>query len=328
MSQPTETSLRVPHERLHTFVHDAARRSGMPEAHASLLADLLIANDLRGVSSHGCAQIHRYVNEIAQGGVNPTPDVQLVHETANSLVMDGDGGLGYFPAYEGALKLIEKAEAQGMAAMVTRRHGHIGGAGLYTRLALPHDLMAFVTSGVQLGLKPDSTVFAAGGASPMSFAAPTATEPALVFDCGVTHGIQGGQSTTRDQLLEVAPGVVRRMLGFGTVCQSWGGLLAGLPVDEARADRRYTLANQGAMMFAFKVSLFTDVDVFKQEMDTYVRRVRELEPMPGTTAAHLPGDVEAVREREHRADGVPISEGLQRRLRRVADQLDLALPWA
>ena len=65
------------------------------------------------------------------GGLNPRPNVRLVQETPTSLVMDGDSGLGYFPAYQGTLRAIEKAKQQGMAAMVTRNHGHIGAAGIY-----------------------------------------------------------------------------------------------------------------------------------------------------------------------------------------------------
>src|SRR5262249_7563411 len=148
-------------------------------------------------------------------------------ETPTSLVMDGDFGLGYFPAYEGTLKAIEKAKQQGMAAMVTRNHGHIGAAGVFARMTLAHDLLTVVTSGVQLDLHAGDTVIRAAGGSPMSFSAPALNEPPLVLDCGVTHGIQGNPPD-RDELTRLAPGVVLRAIGFGTICQAWGGLLAGL----------------------------------------------------------------------------------------------------
>ena len=42
---------------------------------------------------------------------------------------------------------IKMASAQGVAMVQTRNHGHIGAAGIYTRMALGHNLLAFATSG-------------------------------------------------------------------------------------------------------------------------------------------------------------------------------------
>ncbi len=171
MKQPPADALRVPYDKLEAFVHELACRIGLPNEHATLLAQLLATNDLRGVFSHGSALMVRYAREVKRGGINPRPAVQCTHETDNSLVMEGDGGLGYFPAYEGTHKLIEKAKAQGMAAMVTRHHGHIGAAGIYARLAVAQDLLVFVTSGVQLDLESGGPVWQAAGQSPMAFGA-------------------------------------------------------------------------------------------------------------------------------------------------------------
>src|SRR4051794_26634961 len=101
---------------MQAFVREAARSAGIPDDHATLLSQLLIDCDLRGVLSHGSRQMVRYAREIRCGGVNPRPNVRAVQETPTSLLMDGDFGLGYFPAYEGTLKTIEKATQQGMAA--------------------------------------------------------------------------------------------------------------------------------------------------------------------------------------------------------------------
>ena len=123
-------------------------------ARAGLLADLLTANDLRGVISHGTAQLATYVRLLRDGTLNPEPRLEVVRETPTSLLVDGDGGLGYFPAHEGTQLLSKKAEDAGIAVLVTRNHGHFGAAGLYSRLTLQHDLLSFVTSGHQLELHP------------------------------------------------------------------------------------------------------------------------------------------------------------------------------
>lgn len=326
MDQPSASAIRVPNDLLRTFVFDAARHAEISQRQASLLADLLIAVDLRGVYSHGSRQIARYVREIRQGGINPRPNVTVAHETANSLVMDGDYGLGYFPAYEGTIKTIEKARQHGMAAMVTRHHGHIGAAGIYSRMTLEHDLLTFVTSGVQLHLSPGKSVVRAAGGSPMSFSAPALSEPPLVLDCGVTHDIQYNAPQC-GPMTQIAPRTVLRAIGFGTVCQSWGGLLAGLSIDPRRSTSTYQAANQGAMLFTFKISLFADVDQFKSEMDEYARQVRQLKPIDADHDAYLPGGVEVQTERINRRDGIPLGDEHRQDLEKLAGELGMKTPW-
>ena len=110
MNRPPENHIRVSAEELQSFVTEAAQCVGLPQDRADLLADLLTRNDLRGIFSHGTQQIATYAILMRDGKLNYNPDVSLVRETAVSALVDGDGGLGYFPAYEGTVRAIEKAK--------------------------------------------------------------------------------------------------------------------------------------------------------------------------------------------------------------------------
>ena len=326
MNQPPETFIRVPVEALQAFVAGAGQAAGLTGDRAARLAALLSDNDARGVFSHGTRQIATYARLMRDGVLNPEPEPYVVQETPASLLMDGDGGLGYFPAYEGTLKLIEKVETQGVAVLVTRNHGHFGAAGLYARLTLAHDLLSFVTSGVQLNLLPGDPVYEAAGGSPMAFSAPTEEEDPLVLDFGTMHDLYAN-SPHRDEIARRAPGLVHRAVGLGAVCQAWGGLLAGVPVDAARAQRTFTGANQGSMVVAFKVSLFTPPEQFKREMDAYVRTVKALKPFDGSEHPYLPGGVEAERERAYRRDGIPVGPEHREVLEALAAEFGFEVPW-
>src|SRR5690606_5748245 len=140
-----------------------------------------------------------------------------------------------------------------------------------------HDMLAFVTSGHQLDLKPGQPIFNAAGGSPMSFSAPADTEDPLVLDFGAMHDLYAS-SPHRDEIAQLAPGIVFRSIGMGAICQSWGGFLAGVPVDPSRAHREFSGANQGSLVMAFRIDLFMPPAQFKREMDEYVRRVKELQP--------------------------------------------------
>jgi LDH2 family malate/lactate/ureidoglycolate dehydrogenase len=130
----------------------------------------------------------------------------------------------------------------------------------------------------------------------------------------VTHDIQG-DPPQRAQLVQLAPRVVLRALGFGTICQAWGGLLTGLSLDPKR------------MLFTFKISLFADPDAFKREVDEYARQTRRLQPLEGTRGAHLPGGIEVEHEQAYRRSGVPLSKEHQHDLEKLADELRIEVPW-
>ena len=325
MNRPPEQFIRVPHERLRALVSAAGQAVGLPADRAELLAQLLTLNDLRGVFSHGTRQIATYARLMRDGRLNPDPHVEVVNETPVSLTVDGDGGLGYFPMYDGTSKLIDKVLNQGIAVLMTRNHGHFGAAGLYARMVLEHDLIAFVTSGHQLHLRPGRPLYDAAGGSPMAFCAPAGEEDDLVLDFGTMHDLYGG--SRRDELARIAPGIVLRSIGMGEICQVWGGILSGLRIDPDPPRWEWPGANQGAMMTALRIDLFLDPEEFKRQMDEYVRRVRRLNPLEGFDAAYLPGGVEAERERRYRKEGIPVGQEHQQRLEELAEELGITTPW-
>lgn len=327
MNIPPASFVRVPPAELETFATRLAEAAGMPPERAALLAELLSANDVRGVFSHGTQQLATYVRLVRDGVLNPRPEPSVVRETASSLLVDGDGGLGYFAAHEGTRRLVEKTAEADIAVLVTRNHGHFGAAGLYARMTLEHDLLCFVTSGHQLHLAAGDPVFAAAGGSPMAFTAPTGTEDPLVLDFGALHDLYA-EDPYRDEIASIAPGLVHRAIGMGAVCQAWGGLLAGVPLDPARARRTWSGANQGSMVIALRIDLFLPPAQFKAEMDAYVRAVGALEPFVPGQPTYLPGGVEAARAREARAEGVPVGDEHRALLERAAAEFGVPVPWS
>jgi L-2-hydroxycarboxylate dehydrogenase (NAD+) len=325
VNTPPNDAIRVAHQQLFEFVVSVSHTVGLPDDKARLLSHLLVDNDLRGVCSHGTTQIATYARLMRDGKLNPQPDVRVIKETAISLMLDGDGGLGYFPSYDGTRLVLEKAKQAGIAVMLTRNHGHFGAAGIYARQALGHDVLCFVTSGHQLLLKPGQPLYDAAGGSPMAFTAPTDQEDSLVLDFGAMHDLYG---PPRDELAALAPGLVLRSIGLGEVCQAWGGLLSGLRIDPDPPRWTWPGANQGSLVIAFRIDLFIEPAVFKREMDAYVRAVRHLQPLPGFSQSLLPGQIEAIRLKEYQQDGIPVGPEHRQRLEAIAAELGVPIPWS
>lgn len=334
---PKET-IRVSPQRLQEFVSAAFRNVGLSSEDADLLAYLLTLTDLRGVSNHGTVQMGSYIRQFRKGQLNPRPDVRLISESPAILIVDGDGGLGYFPAHRAVHALIDKAPAQGVAVALTRNHGHIGAAGLYSRIPMEHDLICYGISGHQMFLEPGSSIVNAAGGSPMTFAIPAGKEPPLVLDFGTMKHLYGGPERIRD-LIEAAPGLVLRSMGLGNVCQVLGGLLTGLSARSETyeavqgipfigpAKGGFPGANQGALFIALDISRFMPVEDFKREMDEYVLRARRMAPLPGYEWAGLPGGLEWEREREGRETGIPIGRAHRAALAKIGEELGVSCPF-
>ena len=327
MNRPPAEFIRVMPDRMRAFVAAAFRAVQMPAADADLLADLLTTNDLRGVFSHGTRQTVAYVRHFQRGELNPQPDVRLVRDDGSTLVFDGDGGLGYFPSHRCALALAERADERGIVAGQTRNHGHFGAAGIYSRLIAARGRIAYITSGHQLHLTPESSLRNAAGGSPMSFAIPAGEEPPIVTDFGAMHDLYDG-SPHLDELIRLAPGTVFRAIGLGAVCQALGGFLAGVPLDPRRAVRQWSGANQGAFMIAVDIARFMPLQQFQRETAEYVRTARTLKPLPGHPPAVLPGGMEWQRERECSEQGIPVGPAHQGALETLAGELGLGSPFA
>ncbi len=323
---PKEVVARVQPERLHHFASQVFQRLEMTPADADAIATLIVRNDLRGVVSHGTERIGIYVRQFQNGELNPRPHVRIVDDSGSTAIVDGDGGLGYLPAQMAAELLADKAKSQGIAAVLTRNHGHIGAAGLYSRIPAEQGLICYGTSGHQLHLKSDQLVLQAGGGSPMTFAIPEGEEHAVVLDFGTMHDFYTS-SPHVDQLFELAPGTVYRSLGLGAMCQILGGFLAGVPVDPDRADRTFSGANQGSLYIAIDINRFMPADQFKTEVDEYIRRVRAMRPMPGADVAQLPGGPEAAKEQEYRTSGIPFGSSSAQKIEAVAQALELPPPF-
>ena len=70
------------------------QRCGMNDRDAALLADSLVAADVRGVHSHGVMRVPDYVPKLFRGGVNPVGRPRIARQKGAGLVVDGDNAMG------------------------------------------------------------------------------------------------------------------------------------------------------------------------------------------------------------------------------------------
>ncbi|MBM3263531.1 MAG: Ldh family oxidoreductase [candidate division Zixibacteria bacterium] len=313
--------IRIPFEDLAQFVADVFVRAGMYPHDARLMGETLASADQRCVYSHGTMQTPGYVRKILAGDINPCPTVTVISETDTTLVLDGDGGLGYFPSFRGTEVAIAKAKQHGVGVATTRNHHHFGAAGHYSRMALPHNCIGLAVSAHRYGLDPAHSLMNASGGSPMSIAFPTRTQPPLVLDMGATF------LPTETELMEKYHSVFMKSLGLGVAFQALGGILAGIWISELERPVSKWESNQGAFIAVFSVRHLMSVDQFELSLDNFIRQARQMKPFPGMSQTELPGGMEWRWEREHEMIGIPIAETHQEALQEIADETGVIAPF-
>ncbi len=306
MNMPPAVFTRVMPDRLRAYSRELLLHLGMAESQATLLARLLVDSDLRGIHSHGTWQLQRYVHEIRSGGINLTPDIRVLSDSPAVMVIDGDGGLGYFPAWMGTEAAIAKARTTGLGAATTRHHGHFGAAGHYARACAAAGCIGIAASAVRHLPPPELCIWSAASAPPISIAIPVADGlPGIVPDMGVYMN-----EIRPDNLAEHfsrLPEAFFKLLGFAATAQVLGGHLAGI-YDYPPPDRKpYEAANQGTFVLAMSIEHFLPLEEFRRQTGRFVEACRKMRPFPGLRQAELPGGLEWQREKDYAREGIPIS---------------------
>ena len=317
---PPDHGIRLPAGEMKVLTERLMAAVGMPPSDAEVLAHILNINDRRCLFSHGTRQVPYYIQKIQDGSVNPRPKISVVSEAPGALVMDGDGGLGYFPCFEGTKRIIEKARTCGVAVLTTRNHQHFGSAGNYTRLAVAHDCIGMAASSHRTFLKPDQMIFDIVDTSPLSIGFPGGEQPPLVMDMG------GVMIRFDEDLFQRIPTTFFKAMALGAAVRALGGVFAGI-YKEGYYDTQWE-SNQGAFIAVVNAAHFMPVDELKAEMDRFVSDARKTRPFPGMDSAELAGGNEWSWDRENLEKGIPIGDEHRRVLQAEADKLGVKTPFA
>jgi LDH2 family malate/lactate/ureidoglycolate dehydrogenase len=319
---PPESGILVPADDLQRLIHASFTAAGAAADDAALMARLLVQMDLRGVHSHGTQQTPGYTSLMRQGKVNPRPHLRVVHETPTTRVIDGDGGMGHLPCYDGTRWAVETARRYGTAAVTTRNHFHFGAASQYTLLAIEHDCIGIAISSHRYPLNPESPIGRVNGASPISIAIPAGRQPPLVLDMGA------GLLPWDAELFQRSPFSYFKELGIAAVNRSLGGVIAGIYQPAFEAPQSPWESNQGSFISVYDLACFMPLEEAKAQMDRFIAEARAMRPFPGFAQAELPGGLEWQRQQDYARHGIPISPGHQQALQAMADELGLATPFA
>lgn len=351
-----------PYTYLKDFCQSVFIKMGCPEKDAETASHVLLSADLRGVDSHGVARLIGYVRLWEKKRINVKPNIQVVHESPSTAVIDGDAGLGLIVAPRAMEIAIEKSANAGTGWVSVKNSNHYGIAGYHAMLALSHDMIGMSMTNASPLVAPTFSAERLLGTNPIALAIPAGEEPSFVADFATTT-VPNGKLEILQRKKEQAPfGWIQDKEGNPTqdpAALSQGGALLPLGGERENGSHKgYILgawvdifsailsgANYGPwvppfvsflpvaenlvgkgighFLGAMRVDAFRPADEFKSHMDNWIRRFRSSGTVAGEDKVLIPGDPERAMEARRRKEGIPLLEPVINDLKSLAERFRL-----
>ncbi len=180
------------------------QKLGETEENANIIADVLIAADLRGIDSHGVARLGMYEDYIQRGVIHTHVEPKLLAATPTTALFDAGGGMGQPVSYRAMSLAIDKAKTYGMGFVTVRNSNHYGIAGYYAMMALAHNCIGLSMTNSRVFVVPTFGRDALLGTNPIAVAAPAGKERPFVLDMA-TSTVPFGKIEVYDRLEKPIP---------------------------------------------------------------------------------------------------------------------------
>ncbi len=343
---------RVDWKALQKFASKVFEKVGLPSENAALEAEVLVWANLHGVDSHGVLRIPWYVELVEKGQMNPRPNIRVLRETPAVLIIDGDRAFGPVVTVFAMNKVIVKAKQTGIGWALLRNITHQGALGYYTVKAARRDAVGIAIVCSPPNMAPFGARAAGVHNSPISVAAPANRHGPFVLDMATSIAAGGKLRLARDKGTPIPEGWALDKKGdpttdpnFAAILLPFGGpkgsglammfecltgIMADNPLQEPlltgrRKEREH---NQNGLVAAIDIGTFTDVDKYKETVDSYIDGVKSLPTAEGFREILAPGELERRTYQERVKTGIPLPRGTVENLKKTGRQFDVVFPEA
>ncbi len=352
------------YHRLLLFTEKVFIQTGCSAGDAAIAAKTLLSADIRGVDSHGVARLSGYIRLWEAKRINASPDIKIIHETPSTAVVDGNAGLGLVVAPFAMNIAIEKAAKVGTGWVSVQNSNHFGIAGYHAMMALEHDMIGIAMTNASALVAPTFSKERMLGTNPISVAIPAGTELPFVADLATTTAANGKLEILQRKGLEAPEGWIQDRDGrssvnahalkengallplggdrdhgshkgyaLGSIVDIFSGVLSGanygpwVPPFPAYIPMPQNMPGKGLGHFlgAMRVDAFRKTEDFKADMDNWIRRFRNAEPVNGQQKVLIPGDPEREMEKERMATGIPLLKVVIEDLQQIGEKFNVQL---
>ncbi len=356
MRSMTREPKRYSAAQLDSFVRQVLAKLGVPDEDAGFAADALVHADLLGVDTHGVRRLEGhpgFLPGLERGLINPAPHVHAIRETAATVLLDGDKGLGGVVATRAMRLAIKKAGTAGIGAVAVMNTHHLGIACHYAMMALDHGMIGIVTNNAYPQMAPAGGAKASLGTNPFSIAAPSGDRPAFILDIAssvVSYGRivlaheagtalpdgwlidKDGEPSTDPSDIESGGALLPlgsrpqmgsyKGTGLAIMADVLGGVLSGAGYSSIMDPTSWTT---GQFMLAIDVEAFRPLLDFQRMMDAMVDALRSTPSLSGVHRVTVPGERKLATRTERRRTGIMLPPSVVESLNRVGRRYGVSL---
>src|SRR5262245_4678050 len=166
------TGTSVSAAKLTGFAAACLEKLGLAAADARLVAETLVAANLRGVDSHGVVRLPHYATRLRNGTVKPRPNITARRTGASAAMVEGDAGMGQLVAERAMREAIALARESGVGAVVARNSSHCGACAWFVEMAAREGMVGIALTHTDSIMVPPGMKRIFLGSNPIAFGAP------------------------------------------------------------------------------------------------------------------------------------------------------------
>ncbi len=355
MAESQEATFRVKSSDLNEFCLACFLKIGLSDEHARILSDTLIQANLRGVDSHGITRLPGYFERAQRGLIEYRNKINIESKNLCISTIDAENNFGQLVAYYGMNEAIMKANQKetGVGFVGISHTNHIGMAAYYAMMATKQNMIGFAMSNTPSTVAPWGGSEPMLGTNPIAIAIPAGKEYPIVLDMATSIVARGKIRLALDNGQEIPLGWALDEEGNPTIDPEkaikgallpFGGpkgyaisliihILSAVLSNSARemdVKSMYDFSGKsevGNFLGAIRISSFISQDLFDHEIDEMIRRIKNSKRAKDVNRIYLPGEIEFEVQKEREKNGIPISSGIYRTLKTLADQLQIPISF-
>jgi L-2-hydroxycarboxylate dehydrogenase (NAD+) len=352
--------LRIEYQKLKNITENVFLKFGYSPEDSQTIAAVILEADLRGIESHGVQRLNFYYQGIKQGKIKVNGQIEIVHETPVSAVIDAHEVAGQLSGCQAMRLAIQKAKNTGFGMVVVRNANHYGIAGYYPVMAIKEGLLGISMTNTDAMLPPTYGKKAMLGTNPIAVGINAHPYP-FILDMA-TSVISRGKTEVYEKINKSLPsgwGLDRngretqdaKEIDYALKNKLFGGLLPlGGALETFGGHKGYGLAlmveiftgifsggktsnyistNKFCSCFmAIDYGILGDKTEIENRLSVFLQQIRDSEKVEGQTRIYTHGEKEAGMRQERTANGILVNDATLAEIQKLCMELGIEGPVA
>ena len=353
MAEPN--TVRLPCATVRDLMLDIFAQTGVSSEERSIVVETLMEASLSGYHSHGIMRIPMYVNSIRKGTMVPGARMEILRETASSLYMDANFGLGPVTATEAVRRATDKAAQTGIGCASVVRASDVARLGSYVMAPAQAGFVAVMMvndAGGNPCVAPWGGVEAFLSTNPLAAGIPWMHEAPIIIDMSTSVAaggklqvlavedreapegwlIDGAGKPATDVRPALASPPRSALLPLGGLVAGHKGFALSMLVDilagalsgaGCSAGNIREIDRNGLFVLVIDPDKFVSRARFIQLVEEYVANLKRVEKAPGVEEILIPGE-RAYRQRmKNQSEGMQIDLSIWQMVEAALDRLGI-----